>query len=288
MKYCLNLDKNFQPVEAESINFDLFQFSGGEVHIKILDILDGIGSVFITHRIVNSANLIEVLLAKDALERIGFKEINLIIPYIPYARQDRQCAYGESLSLKVFAHIINEAKFNKVIVLDAHSDVAPALINNCINDSNDVYVNLACEHIAYYDNADILLVSPDAGANKKTNKLFENIEIFSGLVKCDKNRNVNNGSLANFEVFANDLQGKPCLIVDDICDGGRTFIGLAKELKNKNAGNIYLFVTHGIFSNGYDELLKYFNTIFTTNSFKDIENNSCIKQFKLKIYDYKH
>jgi ribose-phosphate pyrophosphokinase len=88
--------------------------------------------------------------------------------------------------------------------------------------------------------------------------------------------------LAGFEVFANDLKGDDCVIVDDICDGGRTFIGIAQELKMKNAGDIYLCVSHGIFSHGFDELRKYFKKIFTTNSFKDI-NDEIVKQIEIKL-----
>jgi len=69
--------------------------------------------------------------------------------------------------------------------------------------------------------------------------------------------------------------------VDDICDGGGTFIGLAKALKQKNAGNLYLAVSHGIFSKGFNELNKHFTKIFTTDSFKTI-NESNVEQLKLE------
>ena len=64
------------------------------------------------------------------------------------------------------------------------------------------------------------------------------------------------------------------MIVDDICDGGRTFTGIAKALKNKNAGNIYLAVSHGIFSDGFEKFIGLIDGIFTTNSFGDIENEA--------------
>jgi ribose-phosphate pyrophosphokinase len=100
------------------------------------------------------------------------------------------------------------------------------------------------------------------------------------VVECSKSRDVKTGKLTGFKVYAEDLEGKDCLIVDDICDGGGTFIGLAGELKKKNAGNLYLAVTHGIFSKGFEELEKCFDKIFTTDSFKEI-NHNCLTQIKI-------
>ena len=70
-----------------------------------------------------------------------------------------------------------------------------------------------------------------------------------------------------------------CLIVDHICDGGGTFIGLAEELKKKNAGKLFLAVSHGIFNKGFDDL-KCFDGIFTTDSFRDFEGEE-VSQIKL-------
>jgi len=280
----LNLDCKFIPTSHTGIEFDMLQFNGGEMHIKLNNDVgySNIKKVVITNRFKNGDDIIKVLIAKDSLQRKGIKIFDLVMPYIPYARQDRQCFEGESFTLKVFTQIINSANFENVFVLDSHSDVAPALLENCINIKNDQYVEMAFLEIGSYDDADIILISPDAGANKKSNKLFEKLKIFNSLIKCDKKRNVIDGSIEGFEVFTSNLNSSCCLIVDDICDGGRTFIGIAKELKKKNAGNIYLFVTHGIFSNGFDELGKYFKAIYCTNSFKDVDH-SIVNQFKIQL-----
>ena len=117
----------------------------------------------------------------------------------------------------------------------------------------------------------VLLISPDGGALKKIYKVSEYLGGVE-VVECSKSRDVKTGKLSGFKVYSDDLEGKDCLIVDDICDGGGTFIGLAEELKNKNAGNLYLAVSHGIFNKGF-ESLSVFKKIFTTNSFKDIVND---------------
>lgn len=279
----LNLDKGFAPI-GSGLQFEMLQFNGGEMHIKLNneDDYSNIEKVVITNRFRGGDDIMKVLIAKEALQRKGVKHFDLVMPYVSYARQDRQCCDGESFTLKVFTDIINSAKFENVFVLDAHSDVAPALLNNCTNLQIDKYVEWTCLEIGSHDDADITLISPDAGANKKSNKLFENVGMFSGLIKCDKRRNVKNGKIEGVEIFAGNLKDKCCLIVDDICDGGRTFIEIAKELRKRGVGNIYLFVTHGIFSKRFDELSKYFEAIYCTNSFKDIDN-SLVSQFKIEL-----
>ncbi len=82
-----------------------------------------------------------------------------------------------------------------------------------------------------------------------------------------KNRD-KTGKITHTDVFSPaPIEGYDCFIVDDICDGGRTFIELAKTLKEKGAEKIYLYITHGIFSNGFGDLSTYFEHIYTTNSF---------------------
>lgn len=283
MTRSLNLDRLFLPTAYTEIEFDMFQFSGGELHIKLNNNIDYsvIDKVVITNRFKNGDDLLKVLIAKDALQRKGVSHFDLVMPYIPYARQDRQCFDGESFTLKVFSTLINSAKFDSVIVFDSHSDVAPALLDNCKNTPNNDFVWATVMDIKKKAPADkLFIVSPDSGANKKTNKLFSEVVNFDGIVKCDKKRDLATGALSGFEVFSGDLNETSCLIVDDICDGGRTFIGIAEALREKNAGDLYLFVTHGIFSNGLEELNKYFRGIYTTNSVKDVEG---VKQFKLYV-----
>ena len=269
----LNLDKEFNPfpVYKAQIIFNIFEFPGGERGIKLAipDAFKDDKKVLITHRIKNSSDLMDIFLAKDALDHLGIKEVHLYIPYIPYARQDRICDKGEAFSLKVFANLINSANFTKVVTLDAHSNVAPALINNCINIPNTELVKLALI-VADCDT----IISPDAGANSKINKLTPHLEHITKVVKCDKQHNPATGELTGFEVFTDDLKGRNCMIVDDICDGGGTFIGLAQELKKKNAGDLYLFTTFGIYSKGLDILFKHFDTIFCSDGFSTIKTNN--------------
>ena len=271
----LNLDKNFSPLENEKlINFENFTFSGGEPHIKIQSDFDTNEGVTITHRLNSFNDLGLLCVSVDALRRMDIKIINVFIPYFPAARQDRVMIPGEPLSVKVYADILNAMNLNKVTVFDAHSEVTPALVNNCEVIPNHKFIAEVLKTIGN----NVKLISPDGGALKKIYKVSE----FLGgidVVECSKSRDVKTGKLSGFKVYNDDLQGSDCLIVDDICDGGGTFIGLAKELKKKNAGKLFLAVSHGIFNKGFEDL-KCFDGIFTTDSFKDFEDGE-VSQIKL-------
>jgi ribose-phosphate pyrophosphokinase len=262
----LNLDPNFKPFTAQpEIIFQNFTFSGGEPHIKINPDFDTTQKVTLTHRLNSFNDLGLLCIAVDALRRMDVKNMELFIPYFPAARQDRVMIKGEPLSVKVYADIINGMQFDKVFVFDAHSEVTPALVNNCEVIPNHTFIEAVVKAIGN----EVKLISPDGGALKKIYKVSE----FLGgveVVECSKSRDVKTGKLSGFKVYNDDLQGMDCLIVDDICDGGGTFVGLAEELKKNNAGKLYLAVSHGIFNKGF-AVLNCFEKIFTTNSFKDFE-----------------
>lgn len=265
----LNLDPKFAPFQnQEEIKFQSFTFSGGEPHIKIVPDFDTNRKVTITHRLNSFNDLGLLCITVDALRRMDVKIIDLFIPYFPAARQDRVMIPGEPLSVKVYADIINAMQLNKVFVFDAHSEVTPALLNNCTVIPNYSFIQEVVKRVG----ENVKLISPDGGALKKIYKVSE----FLGgveVVECSKSRDVKTGKLSGFKVYNDDLEGMDCLIVDDICDGGGTFVGLAEELKKKNAGKLYLAVSHGIFNKGF-EVLDCFDKIFTTNSFKDFDGEN--------------
>lgn len=122
----------------------------------------------------------------------------------------------------------------------------------------------------------IILVSPDAGASKKIYKLAEQIGYKGDIITCSKDRD-KDGKLTKTIVPITDniiKSKKDYIIIDDICDGGATFINIAKELKKLyNCNKIYLIVTHSIFSKGFEELSKYFDGIYCTNSYGEIHSD---------------
>jgi ribose-phosphate pyrophosphokinase len=265
-------------------------FNSGEEHVTLdTESLECSGNVSlecsgnvsfeIRVRLDNSAELIKLLLVTDAVRRtFGDYKINLIMPYIPYARQDRACVNGDAFSLKVFANIINSQNYNKVIVADAHSMVSTALINNVEEITQDQIVSDTI-FIKYkpYD----FIIAPDAGESKKAEAIVKGLSNYDvELIQALKVRN-KQGQIVSTKILCDDLQNKSCLIVDDICAAGGTFKALAKVLKEKNAGEIGLYVTHGVFDHGVETLLSDgIDQIYTTDSL-DIKDNrvNIIKNF---------
>lgn len=272
----LNLDPFFKPFTGNEISYDSFTFYGGEPHIKIEDSFRKDEIITITHRLKSFNDLGMLCVAVDALKHMGVKHLELFIPYFPAARQDRLMIAGEPLSVKVYADIINAMNLEKVMVFDPHSEVTPALLNNCEVIQNYSFISQVIEQVG-----EVKLISPDGGALKKIYKVSEYLGGVE-VVECSKSRDVKTGKLSGFKVYEDDLKGADCLIVDDICDGGGTFTGLAEELKKKNAGKLYLAVSHGIFSKGTDKLTAHFDVVFTTNSFFDIEADG-VKQLKIEL-----
>lgn len=238
-----------------------FVFSGGEVHLKITEI-----DCDIICRDYTMNGFMAICEHNEVLRRKGLS-VRLTYPYFPYARQDRVMQENEPFSLKIFCDLLNAQGFTSVTIHDPHSDVTPALVNNCkiIPQWDLAKATLPQE---YFDNH--LFVSPDAGAYKKLSKLVtDDSRIAIGV----KNRD-SQGKITHTNVFSpTPIEGRDCVIVDDICDGGRTFIELAKTLKSKGAKSVILYVTHGIFSNGFDELKKHIDRIHTTDSFPNIQDD---------------
>lgn len=304
MTYSLNLDSNFKPATLPELSYNKKIFSGGEVHIRILKPeyfnFSQIDKVIITHRLNSSVNVMELLLATDALRQLGIEIIDVIIPYLPYARQDRVCNVGEAFSLKLCTKLLNDQNYNSIITLNVHSNVSTALLNNCTNLNNEQFIYKTLRDYWYLKNNkvdstaefnqwycepkkdDFYIITPDVGGYHKTYDDAKRIKYTAEIIQSIKHRNMETGNIEFTHIYKDDFEGKDCLIIDDICDGGRTFIEIAKQLKTKNCGKIILLVTHGIFCNGYDELAKYFDVIYTTNSIKDIDNK-LIRQIKITL-----
>lgn len=259
--------------------FEIFDFpSGCEPHVKfdtgIFHYIEKYEDITIKCKIQSIKDIFVILLVTDALKQMGYYNLSLYIPFVPFARQDRIMVKGEPFSLKVFANIINSQNYKEVIVFDAHSDVTTALIDRCNNYSNFTLVNDVLENKSNY-----YIVSPDSGAYKKIFKLCQRLEYEDEIILCNKNRDVKTGNITGILCNVPDFNGRDLYIIDDICDGGGTFIMLAEELRKRNCGKIYLIVSHGIFSKGI-HALHNIDHIYTTDSittdFVDIDGKLTI------------
>ncbi|PZF71645.1 ribose-phosphate diphosphokinase [Taibaiella soli] len=263
--------------EQSTIRFKTMIFPDGQPHLKIdmdsIAALDRKAPLQINTRLANANDLMMVLFAKNTLDYLEFEQIELNVSYLMAARMDRVMQDGEPFSLKVVANLLNLAGFKKIRIFDPHSEVSTALIDRSYAVTNHDYVKEALtDYFKKNSKTPFCIVSPDAGALKKIHKLAQYLNV-DNVVECMKERDVKTGALLSFKTTVTDLSGQTCFIIDDICDGGGTFAGTAKMLKEKGAVKVVLIVSHGIFSKGVS--IDEVDEIYTTDSFKQVDGVNC-------------
>lgn len=237
---------------------EVLDFPSGEVHVRLAPapVSEGATEVLICFHGATPREVLILLLATDAVRRMTPTNtpVTLHMPFVPYARQDRVVLPGEPLSAAVFCKLINAQGYSTVWIDDPHSDVTPALLER-------VRITPASSHISELLLSDeflqhCLLVAPDAGARKRVEVVHRDCGLKGPVVYASKTRDPATGKLSGFSVEGAIPPGRPLLVVDDICDGGGTFIGLIQELRKHTDSPIYLFVTHGLFTKGRQVLLN--------------------------------
>ncbi len=262
-------------------------FSAGEVHPNLSLGNITILPIEIFARITSSNDLMELLLVTDILKRnYPYNKLKLVMPYIPYSRQDRVCVKGDSFSLKVFASLINSQGYSKVTVADSHSSVATALFDNVEEIQQwEMAWSTRMKIDGNGTHGDIdYIVSPDLGASKKSEEWIKawddpNVKILQCMKKRDLKGNIVETKLLYEEGM--QIEGRNFLVVDDIADGSRTFFPIVKQLKEKGANSVSLYVTHGIFSQGVDILFDNgFDGVYTTDSFEQTDKRiTVVREF---------
>jgi len=194
----------------------------------------------------------------DALRHRHGHRHTLLLPFVPGARQDRLTLTGDRLfTLRSVAQAINDRQFDFVHVLDPHSDVAPALIERCVVMSPADILETHRDLPTYQ-----AVIAPDGGAEKRAGAVARMLGV--RLLRAWKTREVGTGKISGFGCEPIPAGVSRALVVDDICDGGGTFLGLREVLPN--ALELDLYVTHGLFSAGTEKLLTSFGHIYCTDS----------------------
>lgn len=246
-------------ITLNGATYSSFKFPCGEINVKIYNVNKS--RIDIKFDFEKSEEIVELMLIVDAIKRYNSHSQlglgKLTMDYVPFGRQDRVMQKGEALSLKVFCDLINSMGFTRVCIKDAHSAVTTSLLDNCLeHKQNQVFKKYLQELKDFY------LIAPDGGALKKIYDLAKTINCID-VIECSKSRDVTTGEITGVKVYKDNLESKDCVIVDDICDGGRTFIEIAKVLKQKNCGKITLCVTHGLFTKGLEVFDGLIDTIVT-------------------------
>ena len=201
----------------------------------------------------------------DSLAKVSFTILKCY--YFPYSRMDRVKTFKDVFTLKYVTDFINSLGFDSVLILDAHSDVAPALLNNVDNTSVIDSLLSATQREGNYNPSSDYIYFPDSGAEKRYSYLVGVSQVKT--LTAIKHRNFSTGKIESLKVIGDsDLAGRNVVMVDDLCSFGGTFMLGAKELKARGAGNIFLCVAHCEDSIFKGEILTtpYISKVYTTDS----------------------
>lgn len=266
----MNLINLSQP-DQSTISFKFFNFPDGQPHYEFQaeQVLAAAAEPIEIITALKSGNdILNLGLVLDSL--ISVKAdllLNVTISYLLGARMDRRIAPGQPNTISVVASLLQSlsSKINKLRVLDPHSPEALKQVEATAL-SPIALIEAAVLTLSGIENRDLVLVAPDAGAVPRTKAIYDQLYLKPSVAYCSKVRDSQTGKLSGFRLDHGSVSGKIALIVDDICDGGGTFVGIAQELRKAGAAKVYLCVTHGLFTKGI--ALEGIDAIFTTDSYQ--------------------
>jgi ribose-phosphate pyrophosphokinase len=246
--FSLNSNKELAEEIAEHLGIELSacsvsKFADGEVNISIEETVRGY-TVFVvqpTNNPVNE-NYMELLVMLDALKRASAKEINVIMPYYGYSRQDRKAAPRQPISAKLMADLLQVAGADRMMCLDLHAAQIQGFFDIPID--NFLALPVLAEYFVEKNLDDIVVVSPDHGGTTRARKLAEVLD--APLAIVDKRRpKPNQAEVMN---LIGDVEGKNCIIIDDMVDTAGTLSIVVKAIKSRGAKAVYACCSHGLSS----------------------------------------
>ena len=191
-------------------------------------------------------NLMELLICVDALRRASAKRITAVLPYFGYARQDRKPGPRTPISAKLVANLITTAGANRVLSIDLHAGQIQGFFD-IPTDNLFASPVIATDIRARFGNRDLLVVSPDVGGVVRARGLAKRLNN-APLAIVDKRRErAGESEVMN---IIGDVEGRTCILVDDIVDSAGTLCNAAAALKQQGANKVFAYCTHGVLSGG--------------------------------------
>jgi len=267
---------------------DHFVFSGGEFQIKLPQEIDSERAI-LTWKPIDASEITFLALTVSALKNMGIWDIDLDVLYLPYARQDRVCSSGEAHSLEVICRFLDSLRVSAIRIWDVHNEEKT---EELFSETQVFFVTATNIFDRYkvlddFDLSNLILCAPDDGAYGRVADVCNYFDI-ALPVNLHKDRCPETGRITgmNFDKYSRNVESYNILIIDDICDGGATFNQAAQILKVKGAVNLYLYVTHGIFSKGLDLLQQNFKHIICHHVLHDDKFKSNERLTILREHEY--
>ena len=220
------------------------RFSDMEVFVEILEnVRDEDAFVIQSTSYPANDNLMELLITLDALKRGSARRITAVIPYFGYARQDRKTAPRAPISAKLVANLITTAGADRVLTLDLHAGQIQGFFDIPV-DNLYAAPTFAKDIHGAYDNGELVIVSPDVGGVLRARGMAERLN--ADLAIIDKRRP--RAGVSEVMNIIGDVEGRRCILIDDIVDSAGTLCNASQALKNAGAKDVSAYVTHGVLS----------------------------------------
>ena len=231
---------------APLTNASVRRFSDMEVFVEIHENVRG-EDVFIIQSTSFPANdnLMELLVTLDALKRASARRATAVIPYYGYARQDRKSGGRTPISAKLVANMITAAGADRVLTLDLHAGQIQGFFDIPTDNlyAAPVFVKDIKER---YDGEDLVMVSPDVGGVLRARAVARRLD--ADLAIIDKRRE--RAGVSEVMNIIGDVEGRRCILIDDIVDSAGTLCNAAEALMDRGAKSVAAYVSHGVFSGG--------------------------------------
>jgi ribose-phosphate pyrophosphokinase len=247
------------------VDVDIENFSNGEKRIWIKDDVQGENIILVqSFSQPVDEHIMELLLMTDALERLGARHVNAVIPWFGYSLQDKAFRPGEPLSAKVVANLVSNAYVKRTFLLDTHNTSIVGFFS--VPTHHSIALPLFIDYAKNTFNLENTVVaSPDFGGLKRAFTFAEKLGV--DWVNIDKRRNPKTNEIVDMELHG-DVRGKTVLVYDDVIVSGGTVVEAAEVIKNAGAAQVFFLVTHGLFTG--DAFTKLMNDaidgIVVTNS----------------------
>lgn len=255
-------------------------FADGEVMVETLQSVRG-KNVYIIQSTCSpvTERLMEVLVFADGLKRGSAREINAVIPYYGYARQDRKAKAREPISAKLVADLLQVSGIHRVITMDLHAPQIQGFFDCPVDDLSAIPLFGRYFKKIINKDEEIVVVSPDHGGTTRARKLGTILNAPIAII--DKRRPKPN--VAEVMGIIGDVKGKVAIMIDDIIDTGGTICAGAKALMDAGASRVYAACSHGIFSGDAIKKLQcsVFDEIVITNTIPLSEEK---KISKIKVF----
>lgn len=224
-------------------------------------------------------NIIETLLIIDALERLGAKEVSLIIPWMGYSLQDKVFQEGEAIAAKVVADLLSNSFLSRIFLLDLHNPSIPGFFS--IPTYHLAARQIFLDYLHQHPLSNPVVVSPDFGGLKRARSFAQKLNL--PLLNIDKSRDLQTGQVTAHAIHGGEVRGKDIILFDDVIVSGGTVAQTAELLKSEGAGQVIFMATHGIFCNNGLSVVEQsqIDQVVVSDSIAQLEQSSKLIQLPL-------